>query len=237
MTRIHWIATGLAILAGTALAEVKTVRAPHGTRGRDIVLDVGIVPPECRQFRTIPADSRSELVPWAQKLSLAACRQTVVIAPVTDPEGLRPMVAALEHAAEPSIELYRDAMGRGPSPVRMLGAYGLGMTYLNIAVRARGAIRVPTTAYGGATYGAAYFEHLQQMQRTLDPLLANDLAQALAAFDEAGFLAEDYPLAARSNDVVKNAVASAHAEADLLRYGWKRPDSTSTATGGTSSIR
>lgn len=51
------------------------------------------VPTECRLFATIPLDSTSELLPWAQSRSMAACRQSIALAPISDPEQFRPMIA------------------------------------------------------------------------------------------------------------------------------------------------
>ena len=215
---LRWLAAGLAVIAGTALADVSGVQERRPSTSRERVLELGRYSPACEQFRSLPADSRSELLPWEQKLSTAACQQALVFMPVSDPEGLRPMVAGIEHALAPSIAIYRDALANGPPQIKILAAYGLGMTYINIAVRARSSIRSAGASYGGVGYGGAgYFDELKRMHDALEPLLTADLKSALDAFDEVAVLADKYPDAARANAVVANAIANARAEAEMLR--------------------
>lgn len=215
---LRWLAAGLVVVAGTALADVGDGQARRWTASREPAVELGQFSAACEPFRSVPKDSRSELLRWDQKLSMAACRQALVYMPVSDPEGLRPMVAAIEHALAPSIAIYRDAMANGPAEIKIVAAYGLGMTYVNIAVRARGAIRAAGASYGGVGYGgAAYFHELKRMHDALEPLLAQDLRSAIAAFDEVAMLADDYPEAAKANDVVVHAIANARAESELLR--------------------
>lgn len=188
--RSPWIAAGLAVLAGTALGEPQP-------------------PDACRAFASVPADSTSTSLRWAQQLSRAACRDKIPLLQVSDAEAFPSLVASLENHAAPSIELYRDAGTRGSAAMRIVATYHLGLTYLDIAVRARSAIRVDAS-YGGASYGnTAYYDELHRLHAALEPLLANDLRAARAAFDEVGFLAEDYPIPAHANDVVVKAVDNA----------------------------
>jgi hypothetical protein len=219
----RWIIAVLVTIAGTSVADVND--AVHETTpapGREVPIDTTGVPPECRQFLAIPVDSTSELLPWSQRLSVAACRQSIALAPVSDPERFRAMVANLEHAMAPSLAIYRDAMAHGPTQIRILGAYGLGMTNLNIIVRARSTVRVAdshgTAAYGGATYGAmTYIDPYLALHRALDPLLAGERENALAAFREVARLASEDPAAARANQVMLVVIANARIQAILLR--------------------
>lgn len=214
-----WIAALLAILAGTSVADVN-----HGAREsmpvrRPEVVDLAGLPPECRLFLAIPADSTSELLPWAQRLSVAACRQSIELAPVSDPEQFRPMVTRLERAMEPSMVSYRDAMARGPAQIKILAAYGLGMTNLNIIVRARTAVRVPGGgAFGGAAYGGrAYLDRSQRLHQSLEALLVKERDAALTAFHEVARLAHADPASARANQVMPVAITDAQRQAALLR--------------------
>lgn len=205
-----WFAGAVAVVAGAALADVD----------HDVAVDVGRFSPACAQFRALPADSRSEILPWQHKLSMAACQQAVLVMPVGTAEGVRTMVTDLERAYAPSIAVYRDAKLKGPPQIKLLAAYGLGMSYVDIAVRARSAIRVAAPAYGGVGYGgAAYFQELRRMHELLEPLIAGDLASARAAFQEVGQLASENPAVARSNDVVRNAILNARAGVELIGAG------------------
>src|SRR5678816_3433320 len=156
----RWVVLVLAILAGTSIADVtRTIHESTPIPNREAPIDLPGMPPECRQFLAIPSDSTSELLPWAQRLSVAACRQSIALAPVSSPERFRAMVAKLEEAMEPSLAIYRDARARGPAQIKILAAYGIGMTNLNIIVRARSAIRVidDGAIFGGATYGGSTY--------------------------------------------------------------------------------
>jgi len=222
MKRAHspWIAALLAILAGTSMADVHKMARESLPVRRPEAIDVTGLPPECRLFLSIPADSTSELLPWAQRLSVAACRQAIELAPVTDPEQFRPMVTRLEQAMEPSMALYRDAMARGPAPIRILAAYGLGMTNVNIIVRARSAIHVPGngSAFGGAAYGGrAYLDRSRRLHQSLEALLVKERDAALAAFHELARLAHADPASARANQVMPVVIADAQRQAPLLQ--------------------
>src|SRR5207248_2192490 len=150
------------------------------------------IDPSCERYLVEPRDAISVSFRWDQRLSFAACRQAVAVAPIErgDVRALPGLVAQLEDAFAPSIAIYRDAMSLGPPELRVQGAYGLGSTYMAIVVRARAAILPDDERSRGA----------------LEPLLARDLRAAIAAFDEVGYLADDYPNAAGANSVVKLAV-------------------------------
>ena len=219
MKRAHppWIAILLAIVAGTAMADVEQARDLRPTAGPEPIPSATISL-ECRQFLAIPADSTSELLPWLQRLSVAACRQSIALAPVSDPEAFRPMVVRLEQAMSPSIAIYRDALQRGPMQIKILAAYGLGMTNLNIIVRARGAVRVGDGgAFGGASYAASAIERSQSLHRGLEALLVRERDAALAAFHEVARLSHDDPAAAQANRVMSFVVVDAQTQAALLR--------------------
>ncbi|MGE5183097.1 MAG: hypothetical protein ACM31C_13595 [Acidobacteriota bacterium] len=214
--RSPWIAAGLAVLAGTALADVGAISRPRSVLD-PAPADVGYISPECRQFLYVPVDATSVELRWSQRLSLAACRDQVAILPVSEYEGLQPLVTSLDNHAAPSIAIYRDAGSNGPTRIRILATYALGMTYLDTAVRARSAVR-PGAQFGGPTYGnAAYYEELNKLHAALEPLLARDLRAASAAFEEVGFLAEDYPIPAMSSSLMRSVVRNARTQAQLLR--------------------
>jgi hypothetical protein len=210
-----WIIVLIAILAGTSLADMnRAVResTPEPRKAVDIA-----IPVVCQQFLAIPADSTSELLPWARRLSIAACRQSISLAPVSDPEQFPALVRRLDEAMAPSIEIYRDAMARGPTEIKILAAFGLGMTNLNIIVLARSAVRVPDGAFGGAAYGTAYIGFSQKLHRALEQLLVKNRNAARAAFGEVAFLAESDPVAARANQVMPVVIDTAQTQAALLR--------------------
>lgn len=210
-----WIVVLIAIIAGTSLADVnRSIREPDP--GPKKTVDIA-VPVECQQFLAIPADSTSELLPWAQRLSVAACRQSIALTPVSDPEQFPALVSRLDQAMAPSIEIYRDAMARGPTEIKILAAFGLGMTNLNIIVRARSAVRVRDGAFGGAAYGTAYIEFSQKLHRALEQLLVKNRTAALTAFHEVARLAESDPIAARANQVMPIVIETAESQAALLR--------------------
>ncbi|HEX7836838.1 MAG TPA: hypothetical protein VF469_05210 [Kofleriaceae bacterium] len=222
MKRAHspWIVAILAIVAGTSVADVHKVARESMPVGRPEAVDLAGLPPECRLFLAIPADSTSELLPWAQRLSVAACRQSIALAPVTDPEQFRPMITRLEQAMQPSIAIYRDAMVRGPVQIQILAAYGLGMTHLNLIVRARSAVRVPGGGgqFGGAAYGGrAYLDRSLRFHQALEALLVKDRDAALAGFHDVARLTRGNPEAERANPVMPVVITDAQRQAALLR--------------------
>lgn len=205
------VAALVAIVAGTSLSVARVGERQPAREG----IDASNVPVACQQFLKVPVDAKSELLPWQQRLSLAACRQDVVVPPVTTPQQVGTLVATLERAAAPSIDMYRDAIANGPSEIRILGAYGMGMTYQNIMVRARRAIA--DNSIGGATYGTTAFQRTEALRLALEPLLRPDREGALAAYDEVARLAGEYPTAAKADRVVIWAVEDAANQAHLLR--------------------
>lgn len=157
----------------------------------------------CERYLVEPRDAISIAFRWDQRLSFAMCRESVVVAPIErgDVRALPGMVVQLEDAFAPSIEIFRDVMSLGPPEFKILGAYGLGTTYMAIAVRARAVIEPDD----------------ERSRHALEPLLAPDLRAAFAAFDEVGYLAADYPNAAGANSIVKLAIANARAMRDQMR--------------------
>lgn len=210
-----WIIGLIAVVAGTSLADVnRVIREPPATPRNAV--DIAI-PVECHQFLAIPVDSTSELLPWARRLSIAACRQSIALTPVSDPEQFPALVARLDQAMAPSIEIYRDAMARGPNEIKILAAFGIGMTNLNIIVRARSAVRVPDGAFGGAPYGSAYIELSRKLHAALEQLLVKKRDAALAAFHDVARLAKSDPVAARANQVMPVVIDIAQTQAAQLR--------------------
>jgi len=213
----HWIVAVLAVVAGTSGADVrKSVVEPVRSPGeRDSVS------PACKAFLELPAGSTSELLPWDQRLSLAGCRPLVAPMAVSDPDQFPAMVAGLEGSVAPQIAIYRDAIAHGPNQIKLVAGYGLGMTYVNVMVRARRSVKVADDGgkYGGTTYGSLrYLDRLGSLHRTLEPMLAADRDAALAAFDNVAHLADQDPVAVSANDVVRGAVAGSRTQAELLRH-------------------
>lgn len=204
MTRLRrssWIAIPLLLLIGTALAQQPRT---------------SVVPDQCRQFQSIPRDSRSITLPWEQRLSLAACRQSFTITPTSNPAEFPAVITRINEATQPSIAIYRDAGARGPTPqIRMLAEYGLGMTYVSSMIRARNAVAVPNEMFGGATYGAS-MDPYQQQHQPMEALLPPYRDGAVTAFTEVGRIAAQNPAAARANPVITFVVADAKTMANLI---------------------
>jgi hypothetical protein len=189
-------ATAASVWAGAAAgAEPVHAAEPEPIDGQT-------VPQGCRQYLTVPASSHSELLVWSQRLSLAQCEQGLIAAPAaaTDPAQLRGLVASLETAMQPSTQIYRDAMAHGPVQIRILAAYGLGMTDINLMVRARSAIPPSTDRHGNL-----------DTHNALEPLLTGHARAADTAFAEVDRMANEYPEDAATNVVVRNAIATARA--------------------------
>jgi hypothetical protein len=208
MTRLQALPPILAalviVLIGTALAGER-----RGTKVLPTAIDTTTIPEHCHPYLRVPVDSTSVTMPWDQRLSLAACRQYAAITPTGNRAEYPDLIARIDRLMDPSIAMYQDALARGPTPgVRILAAYGLGMTYRNSIVRAHGAVLVPeSTTYGGNAYGAyAQFHH------PLELLLGRHRAAARAAFDEVLRLAGQYPDAARANTVMVFVVDDARSE-------------------------
>jgi hypothetical protein len=203
MKNVAWMGALVAIVAGASQgATVKPGQV-------ELPMDPGTLPDECRQFLTLLPGSTSQLLPWYQRLSIGACRQRVALSPVTTPQQLGPMVAALENAAGPSLAIYSDAASRGPQQIPIVAEYWMGMTYLNIAVQARRAVDAGASV-GGATYGG-WADGAMGLHRALEPLIARDLQNALVAFREVDRRANANPQAACADQVVTADVAQARA--------------------------
>ncbi len=216
LQRFPTLAVAVALIAGAAFANTVTPAA-----GPEPISDA-VIPPHCRVWLGIPADSTSATLPWEQRLSLAACRQVIQTHPTSDPAQFADLVAGIDRAMQPSVRIYHDAMTRGVTPqIQMLGAYGLGMAYVDTIVRARSAMRVldgsaTGGAYGGSTYGAT-LDRYQILSRALEPLLAAYQDAAVGAFNEVGRIATEHPDWARANHVVIYVVADAQRQTDALR--------------------
>ncbi len=206
-----WIALALATIAGAALAKP----APKALK---LPVDRSAVAYQCRPYALLPGDSTSELVPWNQRLSLAACRQEVHLPAVVQAEQLRPMLALLHATMAPSIAIYQDARENGPTQVKILAAYGLGMTYVNTIVCARNTIMASEMGYGGKSYGGtALMSPSQSLHLALEALLVGDRDAALAAFHDVETLAAQHPEDAKAHEVLESAVATSRVEAFTLR--------------------
>lgn len=218
MSRIHTssiITAALAAVAGTSGADVAPAIGEHKpTREVEVPLDITEAFGECHQFMVVPADSTSDLLTWDQRLSFAACRERPIVAAVTTPQQLGPMVATLEHAVAPSQAIYRDAIARAPDPIKLVATYELGMSYVNIMVRARDAIQ-DAAGFGGSTYGGGY-NAFRVLHLALEPLLASDREAARDAFQRVIVLAAVDPFAAAANAVTEYDVAHARTTLDQL---------------------
>lgn len=217
LQQFSWISAILIVLIGTALAD--GIKVAFGTKAQPERVDLAVVPPECKQFLQVPADSTSDTLPWDQRLSLAACRQSLVLEPTSNPTEYRGLIERIDRAMAPSIAMYEDARARGPTPqIRILAAYGLGMTHGNSMVRARSAVRVAETgaAFGGDTYGMGA-DAYERIHQSLEPLLVPHRDAAVAAFRDVARLAKENPAAARANPVMIYVVADAERQASLLQ--------------------
>lgn len=215
------IAAVLAIIAGTSLADVRhVVHEQKVLPTRELAIEGKDLPGECRLFLSIPSDSTGDIRPWAQRLSVAACRQSITLAPIDNPERFPAMLETLQRAMAPSIAIYRDAMAHGPAQIGILAAYGLGMTHVNIIVRARSAARivdVRASAHGGDAHGAAvHRERAEAQRRAFEALLRPERAEALAAFRAEAQLADQHPDAARANLVMSVVLADGRTQSALL---------------------
>ncbi len=134
---------------------------------------------------------------WEQRLSLAGClRTSAAHFRVTDPEQLRGYVAYLESTVTRPVEIYRDAIARGPWEVRLVAAYQLGQTYVDLMVRAR--IAAPG------------------MQHDLEPLLLPLRREAVAAFTTAWAAGNELPSGIACDDLVRNVIAGTREALDAI---------------------
>lgn len=209
MKNVAWMGALVAIVA--ASSQGATVQPQNQV---ELPIDAGTLPDDCRQFLQLASDTRSDLVPWYQRLSVAACRQRLDVSPVTTPQQLGPMVAAIESSMGPSLAIYSDAATRGGPQIGILSEYWIGMTYLNIAVRARRAVDAGATV-GGATYGG-FSDGAMGLHRSLEPLIARDLQNAYVAFREVDRRASANPAAACADQVISRNVEQARAFLAML---------------------
>ncbi len=214
MQNSTWMVALLAVIAGTSQAETKRTATIVKSGQVELPFDASSLPPECRQFLSLLPESNLATMPYYQQLSIAACRQTFEIPPVTTPQQLGPMVLSVENAMAPSIAIYNDVAAKGTHEVKLLAEYGLGMTYLNTVVRARRAIDAGRSM-GGSTYGG-YLDGFVGLHRAAEPLLAHDLEQAVAYFHAVDLHAAGDPHAATSDPVMVKAIATARYYHDLL---------------------
>ena len=183
----HWLAIVPALLVGASSAEGGPDRRPP--------IDAARLPPRCQQFLEVPSDAKTDWLMWEQRLSIAAClSDAIAVEVVTDPANERDVVAMLDHRIDPSVAIYQDAIANAPLQLRVVAAYGLGMTYTNVLVRAR--IAIP--------------------KRTLEPLLVTDQEHALAAFREAVKLADSDPKSTAGSPVIVKLVAASREKATQL---------------------
>jgi len=223
LQRMPWTTAALVVVAGSSLASVGTKPEP--------IADVASVPKSCERWLQVPANTTDETLAWDQRLSLAACRQVFTVDTTSDPAKFRDVIAQIDRGMAPSVAMYRDVVARGDAPeVRILGAYNLGMAYLNTVVRARTAIHVidgSSGSYGGAAYGAT-LDRYQILSRALEPLLITYRLNAVTAFDDVNRMAQENPEAATANSVMTYVVADAKRQRALLH-----PEEIDTTTRAT----
>ena len=146
--------------------------------------------PDCRAFEA-SAKGESDLVRWDRMLSLAGClRAAEPRRTISDPEQLRDLVSGLRTSLQRPIGIYRQALRRGPWEIRLIAAYQLGQTYVDLAVRAREAAGSPT------------------LRAELEPLLVPYEAAAIDAFAEVHTIALEAPAGAAADAVVRGMVAA-----------------------------
>lgn len=213
----------LAIVAGTSLAgpkpKAKETRMPAAIVDTTRI-DTASLPLQCRAYQHI-GETNNALYPWMQRMSLAACRQEITLTAVRRVDEMVVMISTLRAAMAPSIAIYKDAMARGPNEVKILAAYGLGRTYVDMIVRARTAIHgvdQSMLAYGGNGYGGtAFLNRSLALHYALEPMLKAEHDGALEAFRQVAQLAEDDPAAARANAIMPIAITTARVESMILR--------------------
>jgi hypothetical protein len=218
-----WIVAVLAAVAGTSLAGPKPVAKESKTPSSVVdTSEYGALPAQCVQFLHIARDTKSQIYPWLQRLSVAACRQEIALPKVTQASQLEPMVSTLRSAMAPSIATYQDALARGPdNQIKILAAYGLGRTYTDMIVRARTRIaaynEIPGE-FGGMGYGAgSYLNRALALHLALEPMMQQEHDGAMNAFREVARLAEADPIAARANAVMPVVITDARLESQTLR--------------------
>ena len=191
--------------AGADRTQVAAVTTPNTER-----LETAGVPPECDQFRTVPPDSRSATLPWEQRLSLASCRESFDVQPVTNAADLPTVVQQIDQSMRPSIAVYQDAIARGPTPqIQMLAAYHLALTNVDIMVRTRNAIPLSTSGLS--------LDAFTQLHQQVEPLLVQYRDAAVQAFQRVAQLAEANPTAANGNAVISFIERDARTQLGVLQ--------------------
>lgn len=165
---------------------------------------------DCHRYET-KVSGEQPVTRWGRKLSLAGClRQTARDSrDVRDPELLRAMVRGLAASVERPIQIYREVMGEGPWELRLLAAYSLGTTYIELAVRARVAV---ARSDGDLTAAA----RSDELHAALEPLLEPYKYAAIEAFAEAETIANEIPVTAAVDDLVRNVVGGTTAALDAI---------------------
>lgn len=146
--------------------------------------------PDCRAFEAT-VTGEPDLARWDRMLSLAGCLRAAEPRPaVTDPEQVRGVVTGLRSSLQRPIGIYREALRRGPWEIRMLAAYQLGQTYVDLSVRAREAVGSPS------------------LRGELEPLLVPYQVAAIDAFAQVQTIALEVPAGTAADAVVRGVVAA-----------------------------
>ena len=166
---------------------------------------------------SVLADSPASEAEWERVLSLAAARQDVTVAPTADLARYRDIVARIDAAIAPSLAIYEDARENATTPeLRMMAAYGIGLTHLDAIIRARNAALAGTAD----DYG--------QRLATIEPMLVDHRIAAVGAFRDVHALAEEQPRAAAANPVMTFIVADAGRQTHALQPSGESVPSIST---------
>lgn len=193
-------------IAHTLLAAALAATATTATAAAQPMRD-------CRRFQTT-ATQLDETSAWARKLSVAGClrHQVVTRRGVSDPELLRAMIDNMRAEVDRPIAIYREVMHGAPWELRLLAAYSLGNTYLEIIVRARAAIAHPMFPERDLDSAAASAD----LHAALEPLLEPYKLAAIEAFAQAETIADEIPAAVAVDDLVRNVVAGTSAALETI---------------------
>ncbi len=192
-TRLILTAAITAMFAAPAMAEPTRIATE------------GAIPDQCRHFLDAPTGG-SAWLQWSQRLSVASCEESAAVLPkITTFDELHTSLATFERSLGAPIAIYRDAMAHGPTQIQISAAYRLGLAYSAMLVRAREAIHAPADFASNPAAADRYLSLRQQ----IEPVLAEDSRQALAAFTEADRLATAFPDDASANELMKNITTHA----------------------------
>jgi hypothetical protein len=170
---------------------------------------------------------------WERVLSLASARGSFNVEPTSDLAGYRDIVARIDKAIAPSLAMYEEAREHATTPeLRMLAAYGIGLTHLDAMIRARNAALAPdamsaeegSTMYRSTVMRDAYDER----HATIEPMLVDHRAAALGAFHDVRELADEQPGVAAANPVMTFIVADARRQMEALQPTGERVPSVSS---------